>query len=199
MTQSELIRPEEIPQNLRRRSYRAILELSARHPLLDSRDLALLTGASQPWIKSVMKSDTFIAQRAVMVDKLHGARLREIQAKLETTTSLIIDAIGRRIADPEAAVSEDTLIKAFIALADRVLPKKESAPAVNPGNPQPNQTTQFIFNGVTMEDIQRARDAAMNRGRTIELEPQEHVKELVHVDEDGIPTAGRVRSNEGCD
>lgn len=196
---SPLMHPQEHEQRIRRKTYRAILELSAKHPLLNASDIALMTGASEPWVRKIMKSDTFCAQRADLVEQLHGPRLREIQAKMEETTSLLLDAIAKRIANPDAAVAEDTLIKATALLLDRVLPKQALPPQVTPMTPSQNVT--MVFNGVTADDIQRARDKALNHGRTIELEyqPQNETREAIDVDEDGIPKVARLRNLEGID
>ncbi len=195
---SPLLHPSEHAQVIKRKTYRAILELSARHPLLNASDIALMTGAREQWVRRIMKSDAFMAQRAQLVEELHGPRLREIQAKMEETTSLLLDAIAKRIANPDASVSEDTLLKAAALLLDRVLPQK-GAPPVNPGNPQPSQNVTMIFPGVSNEDIRAARDKALSHGRTITLEPQAQIEARIHVDEDGIPTPARIRSNEGVD
>jgi len=183
--------------DLRRRTYRAMLELTARHPLLNAEDVAVLTGASPVWVRKVMKSDAFMAQRAELVQRLHGPRLMEIQAKLEETTSLLIDAIAKRIANPDAVVAEATLLKAAELLLDRVLPAK--GPAQVPGVASPSQNVTMVFNGVTAEDISRARIAALNHGRTIQLEHQPQVELPPYVDEDGLPEARRVRGIEGID
>jgi hypothetical protein len=183
--------------DLRRRTYRAILELTARHPLLNPDDVAVLTGASSTWVRKVMKSDAFTAQRAELVQRLHGPRLMEIQAKMEETASLLLDAIARRIANPDAVVAEATLLKAAELLLDRVFPQKSAAQL--PGGAAPSQNVTMVFNGVTAEDIARARAAAFNHGRTIELEHQPQVELIPHVDEDGLPTAPRVRGIEGID
>lgn len=184
-----------IPE-LRHRTYKAILELTARHPLLNPEDVAALTGASPIWVRRVMKSDAFTAQRAELAHKLHGPRLQEIQMKLEETTSLLIDAIAKRIANPDAVVSEATLLKAAELLLDRVLPERKNLP---PPGTQPSQNVTMVFNGVTGEDINRARQAALAHGRTIELEAQPQVERLNYVDADGLPEERRVRSNEGLD
>jgi hypothetical protein len=197
-THAPLMQPQEHAQQIKRRTYAAILEMSAKHPLLNATDIAMMLGTSEPWVKKIMRSDAFIAQRANRVQELHGPRLQQLQAKLETTTDLILDAIAKRIANPEAAVSEDTLLKAAALLLDRIIPKKTEASAASPLAPaQPSVT--MVFNSVTAADIARARDAALHRGRTLELEPQSSMEIIPDVDEDGLPTPRRIRSNEGLD
>lgn len=196
--QTPLISKAELPAILKRRTYGAVLELSVRHPLLSPADIALMTGAQEKWVKSVMKSDAFMAQRAARVQELHGPRLEEIRAKMESTMSALLDAIAKRIADPEAAVSEETLLKAFAVLADRIIPAKNAA-AIMPPSPTTPTQINYNFNGVTIEDIQRARNAAVERGKVLQLEAQPSHESIIHVDEDGIPKAERVRRNEGLD
>jgi len=196
--QTQLMQPHEHAGYVRRKTYKAILDLSARHPLLTSFDIAIMTGATESWVKKIMKSDTFMAQRAQMVEDLHGPRLREIQNKMEQTTSLLLDAIARRIADPNAAVSEEVLIKATALLLDRVLPKRPDT-LLNPGNPSPPQNVTMVFNGITGEDILRARQKALTHGSTVELELQPQIESAIDVDEDGLPKERRLRNLEGLD
>jgi hypothetical protein len=198
MTLPAIPQEQEISANLKRRSYKAILEFSARYPLLTSAEIAVMIGASSAWVKSVMKSDAFLAQRAQKIQDLHGPRLAEIQAKMETTMSMALDAIAQRIANPNAEVSEETLLKCFTILRDSILPPTPNASA-NPGPNQPGTGAVAVhFHGVTPEDLVRARDAAMNRNRMITLEPQSH-DTSEKFDEDGLPQIARVRSNEGLD
>lgn len=189
--------PAEQTASLRRRTYRAVLELSARHPLLDSRDIALMLGISEAWVRRLTRSDAFIAQRAELIEQLHGPRLAEIRTKMEDTLGHLVTSIAKRIADPDAVVSEDTLLQAFKLLADRVFPQTKGTPP--PPDPRAaSPVTQIVFNGIGLEDIERAKQMAIERGRVLELEPQNH-KEVIDVDEDGLRQVARVRSNEGID
>lgn len=190
-----ILTPTEHVSELKRKTYSAILNLASRHPMLDASDLALMLGANVNWVRKVMSSDAFKAQRAQKVQELFGPQLAAIQAKMLKTTEHLIDAIHKRIADPEAAVTEETLLKATSLLLDRILPMK-AAPAIAP--PAPAQHVQMIFNGISPDDIDRARQAALERGRALPLEHQIH-DNVTDVDEDGVPQAKRVRSNEGID
>ncbi len=193
-----LLNEQEHAGRIKRRTYKAILEMSARHPLLNHGDIALMTGASETWVRSIMKSDAFMAQRAALVEEIHGPRLAEIRAKMEETTSLLLDAIAKRIANPNADVSEDTLLKAFQLLTDKILPTKQ-APVPPPGS-TPTAVT-FNFGGLQAEDLNRARQAAINRGSVVALEHQPHLEKekVVDVDEDGEPiqTSARLRYESG--
>lgn len=182
--------------HMRRRTYKAILELSARHPMLNPRDLALMLGANEQWVRQVMKSDAFKAQRAQLIEELFGPKLEEIRNKMLDTTSKLIEAIAHRIADPDAIVSEDTLLKATALLLDRIAPVKGAS--LPQTNTPPAQHVKIVLNGVSPEDLDRARQAALNRSPILELEAQQH-EQLTTVDEDGLPTDRRVRSNEGID
>ena len=189
---------EQILQRAKRRSYRAILELSARHPLLTPNDLALMIGANAKWVRSVMKSDSFLAQRAQLVQELFGPQLQELNAKMLKTAGDLIDSINRRIANPDAVVSEGTLLKAAELLLDRILPGKNNGGNFTAPQQQPAQNLKIVFNGVSPEDIARARSLALQRGSLITLEPQAH-ETAIDLDEDGLPKERRVRSNEGID
>lgn len=188
--------PQEFQQQYRRKTYSAILELAARHPLLSPSDIALMTGASESWVKKVMGSDSFRAQRAARVQELHGPRLAEIQAKLETTFTNVIEAINKRIADPTADCSEDTLLKAFQLLADRVVASKGAPQTLLPPPGQPTKT-EVHFHGISLEDIENARRASRQHSQTLQLEAQPNHSQVIDVDADGIPTERRVRSIEG--
>jgi hypothetical protein len=194
---SELITVDAHVSHLKRKTYKAILELSARHPMLDPKDLALMLGSEVGWVRQVMKSDAFKAQRAQLIEELFGPRLKEIQNKMLDTTEALIDAIRQRIANPDAIVSEETLLKATQLLLDRIIPVKNGPATIQPPS-QPAQNIKMVFNGISAEDIERARRSALDRGAMITLEPQHH-ESAIDVDEDGIPTPARVRSNEGLD
>ncbi len=197
MTVSSVPTPLEHRDQLNRRTYKAILDLSSRCPLLTPDDIALMTGASVSWVRQLMKSDAFRAQRTERIQELFGAQLAEIQAKMLTTTSALLDAIAKRIANPEAAITEDTLLKATQLLLGHINPKG-STPAT-PAPTTPSQPPSVIFMSVSPEDILRARQRALEHGSSVQLEPQLKKDNVIDVDEDGIPTERRVRSLEGID
>lgn len=179
---------------LRRKSYRAILELSSRHPLLSPKDIALMIGASEPWVKKVMSSDAFRAQRAILVEKLFGPQLEVLRSKMMTTADMLVQAVAEKIAHPDAEANGEVILKALTTILDRIMPVKQViAP---PPPPAPSNTTINIATGVTPEDMARARARILSHGASIPLEAQNQIPELNYVDEDGLPTQRRIRSNE---
>lgn len=186
----------DLTASRRKRTFSAILDLAVQYPLLNHLDIAVMIGADAGWVKRLMSSDAFTALRVKRIKELHGPRLAEIQAKMETTSIALIETIAKRIANPEAPCTEDVLLKATALLLDRILPK-EPAP-INPGNPQP-QVTQMNFYGLTAQDVLDARQKALSHGASVQLEAPIRKDTAVDVDEDGIPKERRVRGGESID
>lgn len=152
-------------------SYNAILRISVEHPLLTVEQVAALLQRPYGQVSAVMRSDHFLEERAKLLMERYGAQIDGVRGQVIAAASSAIEAIRRRIADPNSDVAPETLLKAAEFLMRFVAQPLDAQPAagpVDPGAAPQNNVTINLLPG----DLDRAIEARNHAIRTIDITPQ---------------------------
>jgi hypothetical protein len=148
-------------------TYKAILDLSVEHPLLNSQQIATLLQRDGTMVRAIMQSDGFLELRAKRIMERYGEKIVGIRGQILDAASDAIAAIKQRIADPNGDVAPETLLKA----ADFLM--KFIARPVDDGNtkdPTHNQVNVTV--ALTAEQLLHAQQVRRDHINTLELPAQ---------------------------
>lgn len=164
--------PEARPKPLRSARQGIILrlvDLLSDNSLISNEDAAIAIGAHPETVKHLRKSDSFRTLVARAVKAKHGDLLYGVERmRLEATHAVLTAA--RDIAQAPEGLPTVKLQAAEIVLNDwhKTEDRKASPKLGQNGPPGTNVTVELTFN-----ELQAARESAVEKGKTIQLEPSD--------------------------
>ena len=153
---------ENLKRPLRSRSYLAILEMSVENPQLGPKEIAELLKRDVTFVGAIMRSDHFLEERAGLILHRYGDKLAGMRAKLIDTASNVLDAINRRISDPNSICEDNTLTAIAEMLLDR------SGLDLKQASAQPGNATHVQIN-ISQDDLNRGRALQAQKAETIHV------------------------------
>lgn len=184
---------EVAPAKQTRSMVRDLLNLLVDNHLLTDKECATILAIPERTVFILRKSDAFKAALAKMVEDKHGTAIRAVRNNILVAANTALETTIRVMGDPSALPSMK-LEAAKLALeqhhkAEQRAIDMEAAKAPPPPPPNAGPSVNVT---ISVEDLSAARQAALNHGAAITLEPSESAH--------GIGLPGRrdmLRSIEG--